>query len=258
MEHIIKTQNGHIREVTINRAEKLNALNSQLIKDLSTELKNADEDKETRVVILTGAGEKAFVAGADISEFADYDEVQGRELSQRGQNLLFTAVEKMKTPVIAAVNGFALGGGLELAMSCHMRIVSENARLGLPEVSLGVIPGYGGTQRLAQLVGKGKALEMITSAQMIDAQEAYRLGLANQVVSQEALLEESRNLAGKIAKNSPSAIGLAIRSVNAQYAEGVDGYQVEIDAFGECFQSRDFKEGTQAFLSKRKPEFKGE
>jgi len=258
MEHIIKTQNGHIREVTINRAEKLNALNSQLIKDLSTELKNADEDKETRVVILTGAGEKAFVAGADISEFADYDEVQGRELSQRGQNLLFTAVEKMQTPVIAAVNGFALGGGLELAMSCHMRIVSENARLGLPEVSLGVIPGYGGTQRLAQLVGKGKALEMITSAQMIDAQEAYRLGLANKVVSQEALLEESRNLAGKIAKNSPSAIGLAIRSVNAQYAEGVDGYQVEIDAFGECFQSRDFKEGTQAFLSKRKPEFKGE
>lgn len=258
MEHIIKTQNGHIREVTINRAEKLNALNSQLIKDLSTELKNADEDKETRVVILTGAGEKAFVAGADISEFADYDEVQGRELSQRGQNLLFTAVEKMQTPVIAAVNGFALGGGLELAMSCHMRIVSENARLGLPEVSLGVIPGYGGTQRLAQLVGKGKALEMITSAQMIDAQEAYRLGLANKVVSQEALLEESRNLAGKIAKNSPSAIGLAIRSVNAQYAEGVDGYQVEIDAFGECFQSGDFKEGTQAFLSKRKPEFKGE
>ncbi|HKK40524.1 MAG TPA: enoyl-CoA hydratase-related protein [Cryomorphaceae bacterium] len=258
MDNILVTQSGHIREVTINRAEKLNALNSKLIKDLSTELHKADEDKETRVVILTGAGEKAFVAGADISEFANYNEKEGRELSQKGQDLLFTAVEQMKTPVIAAVNGFALGGGLELAMSCHMRLASENARLGLPEVSLGVIPGYGGTQRLAQLVGKGKALEMITSAQMIDAQEAYRLGLVNKVVSQEELMDECRKLAGKIAANSPSAISLAIRSVNAQYSEGVNGYQVEVDSFGDCFKSEDFKEGTQAFLEKRKPVFKGE
>ena len=258
MDNIVVKQSGHIREVTINRAEKLNALNSELIKDLSTELQKADGDKETRVVILTGAGEKAFVAGADISEFANYNEIEGRELSQKGQDLLFTAVEQMKTPVIAAVNGFALGGGLELAMSCHMRLASDNARLGLPEVSLGVIPGYGGTQRLAQLVGKGKALEMITSAQMIDAQEAYRLGLVNKVVSQEELMDECRKLAGKIAANSPSAISLAIRAVNAQYSEGVDGYQVEIDAFGDCFKSDDFKEGTTAFLEKRKPVFKGE
>ena len=258
MDNIVVKQSGHIREVTINRAEKLNALNSELIKDLSTQLHNADEDKETRVVILTGAGEKAFVAGADISEFANYNETEGRELSQKGQDLLFTAVEQMKTPVIAAVNGFALGGGLELAMSCHIRLASDNARLGLPEVSLGVIPGYGGTQRLAQLVGKGKALEMITSAQMIDAQEAYRLGLVNKVVSQEELLDACRKLAGKIAANSPSAISLAIRAVNAQYSEGVDGYQVEIDSFGDCFKSKDLKEGTTAFLEKRKPEFKGE
>ena len=258
MDNILVTQSGHLREITINRAEKLNALNSQLIKDLSAELGKADEDKETRVVILTGAGEKAFVAGADISEFAHFDEVQGRELSQKGQDQLFTAVEQMKTPVIAAVNGFALGGGLELAMSCHVRFASESARLGLPEASLGVIPGYGGTQRLAQLAGKGKALEMIISAQMIDAQEAYRLGLVNKVVPQVELLDECRKLAGKIANNSPSAIGLAIRSVNAQYSEGVNGYQVEIDSFGDCFKSGDFKEGTQAFMEKRKPNFKGE
>lgn len=258
MENIKVTQSGHIREVVINRAEKLNALNSAIIKDLAKALHEANEDKETRVVILTGAGEKAFVAGADIAEFAHFNATQGRELSQKGQDVLFTAVEKMTTPVIAAINGFALGGGLELAMSCHIRLASANARLGLPEVSLGVIPGYGGTQRLAQLVGKGKALEMILSAQMIDAEEAYRLGLVNKVVSQEDLLDECRKLASKMAKNSPSAIRMAIRSVNAQYAEGVDGYQVEIDSFGDCFQSEDFKEGTQAFLEKRKPTFTGE
>jgi len=258
MSHTLVSQNGHIREIVINRAEKLNALNSELIKELSVELKLADEDKDTRVVILTGAGEKAFVAGADISEFANFGSEEGQELSRKGQELLFTAVEQMTTPVIAAVNGFALGGGLELAMSCHMRIASDNARVGLPEVSLGVIPGYGGTQRLTQLVGKGRALEMITSAQMVKADDAFRMGLVNRVTSQENLLEECRALATKISRNSPMAIAAAIRSINAQFLDGIDGYDMEINSFGECFNTNDFKEGTTAFLEKRKPNFIGE
>ena len=258
MNNIEINQEGLVREITINRPSKLNALNSELIKELSKVLVKAESDSGTRVVILTGSGEKAFVAGADIAEFAEYDDIQGSELSAKGQDLLFSAIEKMKTPVIAAVNCVALGGGLELAMSCHMRIASSNAKMGLPEVSLGVIPGYGGTQRLAQLVGKGKALEMITSAQMIGADEALNLGLVNYVVDQADLMDRCRKLASKICANSPHAIGLAIRSVNAQYAEGVDGYAVEIDSFGACFASSDFKEGTTAFLEKRKPNFTGE
>ncbi|MEM9050725.1 MAG: enoyl-CoA hydratase-related protein [Bacteroidota bacterium] len=258
MSHTLVSQNGHIREIIINRAAKLNALNSELIQELSEELNLADEDNDTRVVILTGAGEKAFVAGADISEFAHFNQEDGRELSRRGQELLFTAVEQMTTPVIAAVNGFALGGGLELAMSCHMRVASDNARVGLPEVSLGVIPGYGGTQRLAQLVGKGRALEMITSAKMVKAEDAYRMGLVNKVTTQADLMDECRSMAQKICQNSPTAISAAIRSVNAQFLNGVNGYDVEINSFGECFQTADFTEGTTAFLEKRKPDFKGE
>ena len=258
MDNILSKKEGFIQTITINRLDKLNALNGALIKSLSEVLHEAEEDKNIRVVILTGSGEKAFVAGADISEFADYGQTEGRKLSADGQKLLFTFVERMKTPVIAAVNGFALGGGLELAMSCQIRVASESARMGLPEVSLGVIPGYGGTQRLAQLVGKGKALEMIMTAQMIKADEAHRLGLVNHVVPVEELLPKCEELAKKITANSPVAIGLAIRSVNAQYLEGVDGYAVEIDSFGECFKSKDLKEGTRAFLEKRKPEFKGE
>jgi len=258
MSHTLVSQNGHIREIIINRAEKLNALNSELIKELSDELKLANDDKSTRVVILTGAGEKAFVAGADISEFAHFNSEEGTELSRKGQDLLFSAVEQMTTPVIAAINGFALGGGLELAMSCHIRVASENARVGLPEVSLGVIPGYGGTQRLVQLVGKGRALQLITSAQMIKADDAYRMGLVNGVSTQENLLEDCRALAEKISQNSPMAISAAIRSVNAQFLSDVNGYDVEINSFGECFNTDDFKEGTSAFLEKRKPNFKGE
>jgi len=257
MENILTSQDGFIHIITINRPSKLNALNRSTIAELSTALSAADKDNNTRAIILTGSGEKAFVAGADISEFAHFSVEQGKQLSADGHKKLFTLVEELGTPVIAAVNGFALGGGLELAMSCHMRVASKNAKMGLPEVSLGVIPGYGGTQRLAQLVGKGRALEMITTAQMIKAEDAHRMGLANHVVEPEELLNTAISLAKKISANSPTAIKAAIRAVNAQYKTGVDGFEKEIEAFGECFNSEDFKEGTSAFLEKRKAQFTG-
>lgn len=256
-ENILVSTEGNIQKITINRPDKLNALNRTLIGELSDAMEAAEQSAEVRAIILTGAGEKAFVAGADISEFAHFNQEEGEELSAEGHKKLFNKVEKMGTPVIAAINGFALGGGLELAMSCHIRVGSGNARMGLPEVSLGVIPGYGGTQRLAQFVGKGRALEMITTAQMIDANEAQRTGLINHLVEPDELMATCEKIAGKIAKNSPQAIAAAIRAVNAQYAENIDGYAVEIEAFGSCFGSADFKEGTSAFLEKRKPNFTG-
>jgi enoyl-CoA hydratase len=246
-----------IEIITINRPNQLNALNKATIGELSDELKRAESDETIRVIILTGSGEKAFVAGADIKEFADFNVEQGRELSKQGQEKLFDLVENLGTPVIAAVNGFALGGGLELAMSAHLRIASSNAKLGLPEVSLGVIPGYGGTQRLPQLVGRGLANEMIFSAQMIDAEKAKLHGLVNDVVSPEELLATCEGIAQKISRNSPKAISLAIRAVNAGYQNGTDGYQAEIDAFGEAFGTEDFREGTTAFVEKRKAQFTG-
>ena len=210
-----------------------------------------------KVIVLTGSGEKAFVAGADIAEFADFSAKEGEELAAKGQALLFDFVENLSTPVIGAVNGFALGGGLELAMSCHFRVASYNAKMGLPEVSLGVIPGYGGTQRLPQLVGKGRALEMIMTAGMISADKALEIGLVNYVVEQEDLLPLANELANKIIKNSSVAISQAINAVNAGYNSKEDGYASEIKAFGYCFGTEDFKEGTQAFLEKRKAKFPG-
>ncbi|MDG1038396.1 MAG: enoyl-CoA hydratase-related protein, partial [Polaribacter sp.] len=207
-------------------------------------------------IILTGSGEKAFVAGADISEFAHFTVDEGRGLARIGQELLFDYVENLSTPVIAAVNGFALGGGLELAMCCHFRVASDNAKMGLPEVSLGVIPGYGGTQRLPQLVGKGKAMEMIMSAGMISAKEAKECGLVNQVTTQEELLSVVEKIAGKIVSNSSVAISAAIRAINASFEDGVNGFDVEIEEFGECFGTKDFNEGTTAFLNKTKPSFR--
>ena len=253
--NILVSRKASVTTITINRPKKLNALNKETIEELHEAFEDADAEIETRVIILTGSGEKAFVAGADISEFADFDVEEGAKLSRQGQELLFDYIENLSTPVIAAVNGFALGGGLELAMSCHFRIASDNAKMGLPEVSLGLIPGYGGTQRLPQLVGKGKAMEMIMTAGMITAEDAQNCGLVNHVVTQNELLSLAEKLAGKIMNNSSTAIAAAIKAVNANFKDGVNGYQVEIDQFGNCFGTEDFEEGTTAFLEKRKANF---
>lgn len=257
-ENILVDKNNAIATLTINRPKKLNALNRDTIQDLHNAFDELDQDKSVKVVILTGSGEKAFVAGADISEFADYDQKEGEDLARKGQEQLFNFVENLSTPVIAAVNGFALGGGLELAMSCHFRVASDNARMGLPEVTLGVIPGYGGTQRLPQLIGKGRAMELIMTAGMIDAQKAMAYGLVNYVVPQEELLPLCNKLAGKISNNSSVAIGNTIKAVNAGFINDVNGYDAEIRAFGSCFATPDFIEGTTAFLEKRKADFPGE
>jgi enoyl-CoA hydratase len=253
---LFDTANG-ITTITINRPNKLNALNKETIEELHDVFKRANKDKNTKVIILTGSGEKAFVAGADISEFANFDVEEGSRLAAEGQDMLFNFVENMSTPVIAAVNGFALGGGLELAMSCHFRVASDNAKLGLPEVSLGVIPGYGGTQRLPQLVGKGCAMEMIMTAGMIDANTALNYGLVNHVTTQDELLSLCEKIAEKITRNSSVAIKGAIKAINANFKDGVNGYKVEIKQFGKCFGTEDFKEGTTAFLQKRKADFPG-
>ena len=254
-ENILVEQENSIQVITINRPSKLNALNKLTIEELSHALIASDKDKSVRVVIITGAGEKAFVAGADISEFSEFSVEEGKDLSKKGHEKLFSMVDQMKTPVIAAVNGFALGGGLELAMAAHIRIFSENAMVGLPETSLGVIPGYGGTQRLAQIAGKGRAMEMILSAEMINASKALDYGITNNVVPLEELIGSAKKLAQIIIRNSPMAIAAAIQCINANYAPGVDGMTYEINAFGNCFGTKDFAEGTRAFIEKRKANF---
>ncbi|RLJ63421.1 enoyl-CoA hydratase [Lacinutrix venerupis] len=256
-ENIISTSQNAITTIAINRPSKLNALNKATIEELHDAFKTANNDASVKVIIITGVGEKAFVAGADISEFANFNVENGGKLAAKGQELLFDFVQNLSTPVIAAVNGFALGGGLELAMAAHFRIASDNAKMGLPEVSLGVIPGYGGTQRLPQLIGKGRAMEMIMTAGMIDANTAKDYGLVNHVVSQEELIPLAEKIASKIMRNSSVAISKAITAVNANYVDGVNGYKTEIEQFGNCFGTEDFKEGTTAFLEKRKAEFPG-
>jgi enoyl-CoA hydratase len=255
--NILTNTQGGITAITINRPNKLNALNKETIQELHDAFHTANNDKNTKVIIITGSGEKAFVAGADISEFADFNVKNGAKLAAKGQELLFDFVENLSTPVIAAVNGFALGGGLELAMACHFRIASDNSKMGLPEVSLGVIPGYGGTQRLPQLVGKGRAMEMVMTAGMIDAHTAKAYGLVNHVTTLEELMPLAEKIASKIMRNSSVAIGKAIKAINANYKDGKNGFNVEIKQFGKCFGTDDFKEGTSAFLEKRKAAFPG-
>jgi enoyl-CoA hydratase len=256
-ENIMAENENGIGVITINRPAKLNALNRATILELHEAFKAFDEDKSVKAIIVTGSGEKAFVAGADIAEFADFNVEEGEKLAALGQELLFDLVQNLDTPVIAAVNGFALGGGLELAMAAHFRIASDNAKMGLPEVSLGVIPGYGGTQRLPQLVGKGRAMEMIMTAGMVNAEDAKAYGLVNHVVPQAELIDFCKGIAAKIMKNSSVAIANAIKAINANYEDGTNGYNTEIRAFGESFGTADFKEGTTAFLEKRKAEFPG-
>jgi enoyl-CoA hydratase len=243
--------------ITINRESKLNALNKDTLAELHIALTNAFADGTVGGIIITGAGPKAFVAGADIAEFAGLDVKGGRKLAVDGHTKIFDLIENAGKPVIAAINGFALGGGLELAMACHIRIASDNAKMGLPEVSLGLIPGYGGTQRLTNLVGKGKALEIIMTADMISAADAHQFGLVNHVVTPEELMPKAEEILQKILSRAPLAIAAAIKAINATGRNDINGYETEIEEFAKCFGTDDFKEGVSAFLEKRKSAFKG-
>ena len=253
---LLVEKRNRIAFVTINRPDKLNALNAQAKEELKAAIEGIRDDSEVDVVVLTGAGEKSFVAGTDIKELTQLDEKSGKSFSEGGQAVLDT-IENLGRPVIAAVNGYALGGGTELALACHIRIASENAKFGQPEVNLGIIPGYGGTQRLARLVGKGRALEMILSGDQIDAQEALRIGLVNKVVPLADLLKTAEALATKIISKGQIAVKLALQSVNATHELSLAaGQSLEAELFGRCCKSEDFKEGITAFLEKRKAVFK--
>ena len=244
--------------ITVNRPEKMNALDSDTLTELKTCIENAYDDPEVKGIIITGSDKKAFVAGADISEFKELTELNGRKFSERGQEIN-ALIENCLKPVIAVVNGYALGGGCELAMACHLRIGTENAFFGQPEVTLGLLPAYGGTQRLTQIVGKGKALEMMMTGEMIGAEDALKSHLINHLVAtKEDGIEKAKEILHKIFQNAPLSIGMVINCVNAAYSKDEDGYQYEANSFMNCCKTQDFQEGTAAFLEKRKPEFKGE
>ena len=247
----------NILTITVSRIAKLNALNTETVEEIGMAMQEAFDNDEVKGIIFTGEGEKAFVAGADIAEITNLNELVGRRFSERGQDI-FSMIEESPKPVIAAVNGFALGGGCELAMACHIRIASENAQFGQPEVKLGLIPGYGGTQRLTQLVGKGKAMELMMTGDLISAQEALRLRLVNHVTTFADLMPRTLEMMSKITSKAPLAVGLIVDCVNAWYDKEEHGYQTEANGFSRCCGSDDFLEGTHAFLEKRKPNFHGQ
>lgn len=256
--NILSEEKDGILYLTINRESKLNALNFDTLEEIRNIFNEVSDNKNIKAVIITGSGEKAFIAGADISEIAELNELNARKFAENGQEI-FSLIENCHKPVIAVVNGFALGGGCELAMACHMRIASSNAKFGQPEVNLGIIPGYGGTQRLTYLIGRGKANELMMTGDMIGAEEAKSLGLVNHVCSNKAeALEKAEEIIQKIVSKAPLAIGMIVDCVNAVYIQGENGYQTEANSFARCVKSGDYKEGTSAFLEKRKPEFKGE
>ena len=253
---LLTSLENNVLTITINRPERLNALNKEVFTDLENVISELETNGELRSAIITGAGSKAFVAGADITEFNSLNKGQAVAMAKRGQDI-FSKIERCNKPIVAAVNGFALGGGCELSMACHFRIASENAKFGQPEVNLGLIPGYGGTQRLVQLIGKGRAIELLISANMIDATTALQYGLVNYVVKQEELLSKARSILETINTKAPLAVAACIKAANAVYDETVDGFDVEVKEFGNCFDTEDMKEGTAAFLEKRKAIFKG-
>lgn len=242
--------------ITINRPDKLNAINKMVMDELNSAIDEVYNNPEIKSAIITGAGTKAFVAGGDISEFSVLTIDEGKNIAQKGQDV-FKKIENCPKAIIAAVNGFALGGGNELALACHVRIASDNAKFGQPEVNLGLIPGYGGTQRLVQLIGKGRAIEMMITGSMIDANTALQYGLVNQVVPQEELLDKTRSILSLVNSKAPLAVARCIKAANAVFDETKNGYEVEMNGFGDCFGTEDMKEGTAAFLEKRKAGFSG-
>jgi enoyl-CoA hydratase len=255
LDTILTDLNNGILTVTINRPDKLNALNRQVFNDLETVLDEVYSNDDVKSVIITGAGTKAFVAGADITEFSSLDAEAAMMMAKRGQDIFFR-IENSPKPVIACVNGFALGGGCELSLACHFRIASENARFGQPEVNLGLVPGYGGTQRLTKLVGKGRAIEYLITGAMIDANTALQIGLVNYVVPAAELLKKAIDILNVVQSKAPIAVAECITCAN-QSDTGIEGYAAEVSAFGHCFNTSDRQEGTQAFLEKRTPKFQG-